>query len=76
MEPEGQVRLMGDASEEFLGDDDIGVMDSDCEGHDVLQVVGLDVAVAVEVPADDEVEVGVVDRELVEEAAGPTSPWV
>lgn len=48
---------LGDASEELLGDDDIGVGDGDREGHNVLKVVGPDIAVAVEVASEDEVEV-------------------
>lgn len=57
-EPVGKVLLVGDASEELLGDDDIGGGDGDRESHAVLKVGGLDVAVAVEVAAEDEVEVG------------------
>ena len=55
---------MSDTSEKLLGDYEIGVGNSDCKGHNVVKVVSLDVAVAVEIAAEDEIEMGEVGGKL------------
>jgi len=72
----GEALFVGDAGEEFLSDNDIGVGYGDGEGHDIVEVVGFDVAIAVFVPAEDEIEVRVVGWELHEEVVKPTEGGV
>ena len=63
IEPVGEILLVGNAGEEFLSNEDPSIGDGDGEDHDVVDVAGLDVAVPVEVAAEDEVEqfLGVTD---------------
>ena len=71
VEPVGEILLVGDAGEEFLSNEDPSIGDGDGEDHDVVDVAGLDVAVPVEVAAEDQVEGGVVGGELYEEVVKP-----
>lgn len=59
-----EVILVGDAGEEFLCDDDVSVGDGNGEGHDIIKIIGLDVALPVKVSTEDKVEVGIVSGEL------------
>lgn len=62
-----ETMFVGDAGEKLFGNDDVAMGDGDGERHDVLEVVGFDFAVPMEVAAVREDELAVVGGELTEE---------
>lgn len=55
--------MVSDTSEKLLGKYEIGVGNSDYKNHNVVKVVSLDIAVAVEIAAENELEEFLVKHE-------------